>query len=605
MLQLINADFPLSPSSVSLSNNQSPETPEPAMTYADLIIDYLTHLGIDTVFGVPGGAIEPLLNSLAQSARKGGPRLVVARHECGAAFMADGYYRETGKMGVVCATTGPGATNLITGIASAMADEIPMLVITAQTPLPKFGKRALQESSCTAIDTVGMFRYVTGFNTLVSHPEQLESKLVSAIMAAHRKPNGPVHISIPADVLRTPTIKSHINRDLLLQDFAIADDAAIARLCDTLGKVDNFVVYIGHGAGKASKQVMEFVELTGAAFVTGPMGKAWVDEHHPLYRGVYGFAGHDSARQLLQNQDVNLILAVGTELSELGTSGWQNDLLNNKLVHIDSSIEHFTRSSMANQHVFGNIAVIFERLIKSVRDTGNWGRAWKTLPGANPIQNINGGFFTLNEPDKCRSNASPIKSQRLMCHLSQALPEDTRIFVDAGNGWSWATHYLSRANSEGFYRVAMGYGSMTWSIGAAIGSAIGNRQSPTLCIVGDGSYLMSAQEITVAAQQQLPVVFLVLNDAAMGMVMHGQRLGQQESIGWELNQVDYALMARAMGIDGLVIESSAQLDAIDYRSLFQKNGPTLLDVRIDRDEVPPMSDRIKGLAVNGSAIPGG
>ncbi len=192
-----------------------------------------------------------------------------------------------------------------------------------------------------------------------------------------------------------------------------------------------------------------------------------------------------------------------------------------------------------------------------------------------------------------------------MSHLSRALPQDTRIFIDAGNGWSWATHYLSRSNSNGLYRIAMGYGSMAWSIGAAIGSAIGNRAAPTLCIVGDGSYLMSAQEITVAAQQQLPVVFLVLNDAAMGMVMHGQRLGQQESIGWELNNVNYAQLAQAMGVDGIVIDCPTQLEQLDYAALFNKKGPTLLDIRIDREEVPPMGDRIKGLAVNGSATPGG
>lgn len=595
---------PDEPNPTESTDCQSP-LPEVISTYADLIIDYLKQLNIDTVFGVPGGAIEPLFNSLARSERNGGPRLVVARHECGAAFMADGYSRETGKMGVVCATTGPGATNLITGVASALADEVPMLVITAQTPLPKFGKRALQESSCTAIDTVGMFRYVTQFNTLVSHHEQLERKLVSAIMAAHRKPNGPVHISVPADVLAAPAIiNAHIHSDLLVHDFAMADDSAIARLCEKLGKVDNIVMYIGSGVGKASKQILEFIELTGAAFVTGPMGKTWVNEHHPQYRGVFGFAGHESARNLLQSKDVNLIIAVGTALGELGTSGWKNDLLNTKLVHIDSSIEHFTRSPMANLHVFGNIDVIFDRLLKSVREVRQWGRSWQTLPGAAQ-ENANGGFFSLHNEAKCYSNASPIKPQRLMNHLSRRLPDNTRIFVDAGNGWSWATHYLTRTNSEGLYRIAMGYGSMAWSIGAAIGSAIGNRNAPTLCIVGDGSYLMSAQEITVAAQQHLPVVFLVLNDAAMGMVMHGQILGQQESIGWELNEVDYALMAQAMGVDGIVIHSPAQLEALDFTALFQKNGPTLIDVRIDRNETPPMSDRIEGLALDGSAIPGG
>lgn len=574
-------------------------------TYADLIVDYLTQLGIDTVFGVPGGAIEPLLNSLARSERKGGPRLVVARHECGAAFMADGYYRETGKMGVVCSTTGPGATNLLTGVASAAADEVPMLVITAQTPLPKFGKRALQESSCTAIDIVGIFRYVTQFNTLVSHHEQLESKLVSAIMAAHRVPNGPVHISIPSDILRAPaSINAHIHSDLLVHDFSMSDEQSIARLCEKLGRVDNIVLYIGSGVGKASKQIMEFINLTGASFVTSPTGKSWIDETHPQYRGVYGFAGHESASALLQDKAVDLILAVGTALGELGTSGWKGDLLNTKLVHIDSSIEHFTRSPMANLHVFGNIDVIFDRLLVSVREARKWGRKWDTLHPTS-TRNINGGYATLRDPEKCFSNDSPVKPQRLMNYLSQKLPEETRIFVDAGNSWSWATHYLARSNSEGLYRIAMGYGSMAWSIGAAIGSAIANREAPTLCIVGDGSYLMSAQEITVAAQHQLPIVFIVLNDAAMGMVMHGQRMGNQESIGWELNTINYAALAQAMGVNGIVIESPDELDALDLEALFYKNGPTLIDVRIDRNEVPPMGDRIKGLAINGSATPGG
>jgi len=601
MLQIIDNAYSLSVSTPENSRSDTVAT----TTYADLIIDYLTQMGIDTVFGVPGGAIEPLLNSLAQSERRGGPRLVVARHECGAAFMADGYYRETGKMGVVCSTTGPGATNLITGVASALADEIPMLVITAQTPLPKFGRRALQESSCTAIDTVGIFRYVTQFNTLISHQEQLEGKLVSAIMAAHRIPRGPVHISVPSDILRaSATINTHIHSDLLIHDFSMADDVAIARLREKLARVDNIVMYVGNGVGKASKQIMEFIELTGAAFVTSPMGKAWVNENHPLYRGVYGFAGHESARKLLQSKEIDLILAVGTALGELGTSGWQNELLNTKLVHIDSSIEHFTRSPMANLHVFGNIDAIFDRLLVNVREMRERGKSWETLHGCVGL-NTNGGYATLSEPEKCSSNAVPLKPQRLMCHLSRYLPENTRIFIDAGNSWSWATHYLTRSNSEGLYRIAMGYGSMAWSVGAAIGSAVANRRVPTLCIVGDGSYLMSAQEITVAAQQKLPIVFLILNDSAMGMVMHGQRMGNQESIGWELTEVDYAAMARSMGIDGVVVETAEQLDALDFSSLFIKTGPTLVDVRIDRNEVPPMGDRIKGLAVNSSATPGG
>lgn len=574
-------------------------------TYADMIVDYLHRLGIKYVFGVPGGAIEPFLNALARSERAGGPQLVVARHECGAAFMADGYYRETGKMAVVCATTGPGATNLITGVSSAISDEIPMLVITAQTPLPKFGRRALQESSCTAIDTVGLFRHCTRYSTLVSHHEQLESKLVSAIMAAHRIPHGPAHISIPADVLRTKAeIKPHVHSDLFVHDFYVSDDLAIKQLCVKLGKVDTIAMYIGSGVGKAKKEIKEFIDLTGAAFVTGPMGKAWVDETHPQYHGVYGFAGHDSAKELFQNKKVDLVLAVGASLCEISTGGWNEDFLNTKLVHIDASVEHFTRSPMANLHVFGNLKAIFSQLVKNVREARSWGRSWNALPLKGVANRLN-SFVPINEVNKCFSNEAPIKPQKLMSYLALNLPEDTRFFVDAGNAWAWATHYFVRSNNSGYYRIGMGFGSMGWSIGAAIGSAVANPLSPTVCLVGDGSYLMSAQEITVAAQYNLPVVFIVLNDAALGMVRHGQKMGGQESIGWELNEINYADMAKSMGVTGIRLHSPADLASLDIKSLLKKNGPTLIDVCIDRDEVPPMGDRIKGLAVDGSATPGG
>ena len=592
-------------SETSDTDNSTANQPQHQDTYADMIVEYIHRLGIDRVFGVPGGAIEPFFNALARSERHGGPKLIVARHECGAAFMADGYYRETGKIGVVCSTTGPGATNLITGVGSAYADEVPMLVITAQTPLPKFGKGALQESSCTAIDTIGMFRHVTRFNTLISHHEQLESKMVSAIMAAHRGPKGPVHISIPSDVLRThANIKPDIHSDLLVHDFSLSDEGAIVKLSGKLAKVEKMAMYIGNGAGLASDQIMEFIELTGTPFVTGPMGKSWVDERHPLYRGVYGFAGHESARALFQNDEVDLILAVGAALGELDTAGWHDELLNSKLVHIDSAIEHFTRSPMANLHVFGNLEAIFKRLSRNVKSARKWGRTWGTVEG-NKTTNIQGSYITLKEPEKCFSMESPVKPQRLMHFLSSELPQDTRVFVDAGNAWSWATHYLTGSSNKGYYRLAMGFGSMAWSVGAAIGSSIANPAAPTLCIVGDGSYLMSAQEITVAAQHQLPVVFMVLNDAALGMVMHGQQLGGQESIGWELNNVNYAAMVEAMGVEGIIIEDPDQLDKLDFDRLFSKDGPTLIDVRIDRDEIPPMGDRVKGLAQKESATPGG
>lgn len=588
----------------SLSNIVQVPDPAPMPTHADVIVEYIKQLGIEYVFGVPGGAIEPFYNALARSERNGGPKAIIARHECGAAFMADGYYRETGKMGVVCSTTGPGATNLITGVSSALADGIPMLVITAQTALPKFGKRALQESSCTAIDTVGMFKHCTNFNTLISHHEQLENKLISAIMAAHRTPNGPVHVSVPSDVLNAPAkIPASIHSDLFIHDFALSDEPAIAKLCDKLAKVDRIAVYIGNEAGPACHKIVEFCELVNAPFVTGQTGKGRINESHSLYRGVYGFAGHANAQDVFRNNDIDLILAVGASLGELGTGGWNEDLLNTKLVHIDSSVEHFTRSPMANHHVCGNLEEIFNRLVDNVTQARKWGRQWKC--SAAPVSpNLFGGHFTLDETAKCIENTSPVRPQRLMTHLSKELPDESRLFIDAGNAWSWATHYYNNNNNHGRYHIGMGFGSMTWAVGAAIGSCLANPAAPTVCLVGDGSYLMGAQEITVAQQHQLPIIFMVLNDAALGMVKHGQRLGGAESIGWELNDIDYAALAQAMGINSLTIDDAAELDEINYLELMSLEGPTLIDIRIDRDEVPPMGQRVKGLADKSPITPG-
>lgn len=153
----------------------------PTIEIADLIVAYLHSVGIEYVFGVPGGAVEPIYNALARSQRQGGPRPIVARHEAGAAFMADGYARETGKIGVCIATSGPGATNLITGVSCSYDNSVPVLAITGQPALPSFGKGALQESACTGINTVGMFRHCTRYNSLVSHRDQVENKLVNAL----------------------------------------------------------------------------------------------------------------------------------------------------------------------------------------------------------------------------------------------------------------------------------------------------------------------------------------------------------------------------------------------------------------------------------------
>ncbi|MCP4278333.1 MAG: thiamine pyrophosphate-binding protein [Gammaproteobacteria bacterium] len=568
---------------------------EGTLTFGDLIIEYLNHLGIRCVFGVPGGSIEPFFDAVARSERRGGLKMVVSRHESGAAFMADGYARETGTMGVCCSTTGPGATNLITGVASAYADNIPMLVITAQTPLPKFGKRALQDSSCAAIDVVGMLRHCTRFNTLVSHPDQLESKLISAIMAANNIPGGPVHISIPADLLNMWTpYGENFKPHTLGNNFSLTDQGGLKQLKEQIAEANRIVLFLGDGCRQGSEQIMAFAEQVNAPIITGPMGKRWVDETHPLYCGVFGFSGHERARRLVMSQNYDILIAIGAQLGELGTSGWESTLLNEKLIHIDNTIEHFTRSPMARLHVYGHLPTLFKNLIASVQQARNWGRKWNH----NEVCETDASLLSDEALEKASSDAIPLKPQRLFSHLSAILPEEARIFVDAGNAWAWATHYMQRKDINGYYRIAMGFGSMTWAIGSSVGSQVASPQEPHVCITGDGSYLMSGQEITVALQLNLPLVMIVLNDTALGMVKHGQRLGGAEQIGYELPFISFANIAKAMGIEGIVLETPEQLMALDFNRLFQKQAPTLIDIQIDPEEIPPMGDRVKGLATS-------
>ncbi|PWK50730.1 thiamine pyrophosphate-binding protein [Pleionea mediterranea] len=578
---------------------------------ADLIIEYLIRLGIDYVFGVPGGAIEPFFNAIFRAQSRGGPKLIVARHEAGAAFMADGYARETGRIGVCCATTGPGATNLITGVASAMVDYVPMLVITAQTPLPKFGRNALQESSCTAIDTVGIFRHCTRYNTLISHSEQMNAKLISALMAANRSPVGPAHISIPSDILREKiTSNTVVRTEHIRQNFILTDNQAVQKFIDLLTRSWRIAVFIGKGCGDAIEEIMRFAEMTHSPIMVGPAGKRWMNSYHPSYRGVFGFAGHPSAIQTMADDSIDLLIAVGTPLTELGTGGWKNQLLSERLVHVDSTVEHFTRSPMAKLHVCGDIKAIFEQVNSCLEEGKKWGRTWDSFDpikenylNKTPSTKNHGYQIRMEHADACEDTSSPLKPQCVVTEFAHRIPENFRIHLDAGNVWGWFTHYFHRPSSKGHYHISMGFGSMGWAIGAAIGNTLGSQQ-PSVCITGDGSYLMSGQEITVALQHQLTVIYVIFNDSALGMVKHGQRLGDAEQIGFELPDINYAQMANAMGIEGIVIKTFEELISIDWKALGSKNSPTLIDLRIDGEQVPPMGERVKGLA-NESATPGG
>lgn len=591
-----------------------PSGPAPGHTpeMADLLVAYLEQIGVEYVFGIPGKAIEPLFDAMARSERRGGLRVVVARHETGAAFMAEGYARETGRLGVCCSTSGPGATNLITGVACAHANNIPLLAISGLPAQPSFGRGAFQESSSSGVNAVAMFQHCTHFNAMVSHPSQLERKLVNALMTA-RHASGAAYLAIPLDILRHPapsTVPAYDMATLFKQKPVLIDESAVQTLKMEIQRAPRLVFLIGSGCFDAIEAIMALAELTRAMFITTPDAKGLVNPRHPAYCGVFGFGGHPSANALVSSAP-DLVLAFGTDFNELISGGWCDTVLNRHLVHIDNSESNLLRSPMAQLHVRGQIRAVCEHLVELLQaDSPSDIERVRDL-----LHDVYKAGVTFHAPESYHSDAIPLKPQRLMKTLSERCPPTTRFLTDMGNGIIWAVHYLQphnrrmrssplrqdsgmRSGNANWLRVVMNFCPMGWSLGTAVGIAMGNRNCPVVCIVGDGSYLMSGQEITVAAAEQLTILFIVLNDSALGMVKHGQRLAKAEPVGYQLPEVDYRSLAEALGIPAHVIRTPQELDAIDFDAILRHKGPTLLDVRIDGEEIPPISARTKTLATS-------
>lgn len=566
------------------------------LEYGDLLVRILNDYGVKYIFGIPGGGIEPLYNAMARSEKKGGLRPVVSRHESGAAFMADGYARESGKLGVCCTTTGPGATNIITGVASAYVDEVPMLVLTGQTRQSHFGRGAAQDSSCDGVDIVAMFKHCTRYNSFVSHPDQLEEKLVKAISIAMGSKPGPSHLSLPLDLLGMPV---GIRGDLLpikpLQFEEVTPNKKVMnQLHKLISNTKKAVLVLGPGAENAASEIIKFAETINWPLITTPMGKGIISANHPLYFGVFGLGGHQSAANLLHDSSVESVIVIGSVLDEPETSSWDMEgLLTDKLIHIDQNEFHFYRSTMAKLHVFGSPRLVFKELLRC----GFKGKA--SLKGKRERHCAN--VVDLPELFKVNNrNIKKIPPQLLFWELSLKAPENTRVVVDIGNSFLWGIHYWQCRHKAGdfknLFRMGLGFAPMGWGIGAAVGTAMASPDEPVICFTGDGSLLMNGQEITTAAQEGLNILFVVLNDQCLGTVKHGQALTGAESTSFDLPGVDFAKLAHAYNVSSHSIQSVTELHTIDLDKIFKAPGPYLLEVIIDPEQVPPMSSRL--LAIN-------
>lgn len=558
----------------------------PPYELGDLLLDYLRRIGCEYIFGVPGGAIEPLYNALARDQDHATPISTVgARHETGAAFMAQGYSLVTGQLGICCATSGPGATNALTGVASAYLDKIPMLIITGQTSRTNFGRGALQDSSASGVDTLSIFDSCTVYNALVVQAQQLEQELANAISAALEQ-RGPAHLSIPVDVMRSLASyhTSPLKIETLLQRPLMCSDEEVSWLAQRLNQSQRCLMFVGEHAAHASEEIARFCERNQISIVTTPAAKGMFNSHHTLMKGVFGFASNSLAREMLLDPELDTILAVGTELNEWETEGWNEHLLSNKLVQIAPGLRSHRNALMSSAHLFSDAKKLFQRLnqidLKTQADT--------------PIS-------VCTKPRQIYGHANGLHPALLLQTLEQQLADNAIYFADAGNSTAWALHDLQHGDADAplhspqrWFYMSSHYASMGWAIGAAIGAAVSDRERPVVCITGDGSLLMNGQELSVARQLDLPVLFVVLNDSAYGMVKHGQRMAGAESIAWSLPDISFARLAQAMGVRALEISTLEELET-GMNGMSLADGPVLLDIKIDPEAVPPMGSRIQVL----------
>ncbi len=553
--------------------------PAEASTVADQLLDDLIEAGITTYFGVPGGAIEPLFNALARQQARGRVEVIPMRSEAGAAFAADGYYRATGRMAACTTTTGPGVANLLTATMAAHADRIPLLLITPQVARPKQGRGALQDSSIDGYDLPRILAECTRYSTEVTHPDQLAHKLARALAAAEGAPAGPVHLSVPSDILAgrvTPRPQTARSKSAPRLRSLPVDAPGVQAIADDVLRARAPVFYVGDDAGPDAHLVRRMARARGAAVVTSPAGKRWVGHLDPTYKGVLGFSGHPEARQAIERAD--LIVAFGATFDELSTNAWSS-LPDVPIYSVDRHVEHAHRLPGLRPVIAGAREVIDAVLAR--------------LP--EPAQ----PSFSPRATRRLRlvhgSSEGPVHPSDLMRWLSYALPEEVVVHIDAGNSFSWSTRDLDRPMPD-TYRVAMGLSTMCWAIAAVIGATVARRRR-ALCICGDGSMLMSSLELTVAVERNLPVTYVILNDSSLGMVRHGQRLSGAEAIAYEIAPVHFDLLAQACGARGVRVERAADLDLVPPEWLgSDEGGPAVIDVRIDRNAVPPMADRVRGLA---------
>ena len=537
------------------------------LTGADILIRTLIEQGCDTVFGYPGGQILNVYDSLYKYQNE--IRHMLTAHEQGAAHAADGYARATGKVGVVMSTSGPGATNLVTGIATAYLDSIPLVAICGNVPTTQIGTDSFQE-----IDITGVTLPITKHNYFVGSVENLADTIREAFALAQSGRPGPVLIDVPKDV-QTAVCDYEPQAPVQPEERHAAKDVRIKEAAALINASKRPFIYFGGGliTSEAQEEMLALAEKIDAPIGCSLMGLSGIPTDHPRFLGMQGMHGHYASSMAMH--DADLIISLGVRFNDRVTGNREKFAKLAQIIHIDVDGSELSKTVNSACGLRGDVKLTLQKLIPLVNaeQKPDWEKAVKALKE------------TENDYLDIRPGLTP---RNAIMTLNKHLGENTAVATDVGQHQMWAAQNVNFKKPRRFISSG-GLGTMGFGLGAAIGAAVGTGERSVL-VTGDGSFGMCLNELTTAVTYNMPVVILLMNNGVLGMVRQWQTLFFNKHYSNTIldRKTDFVALARAFGADGEAVDTVAALDKA-FEHAFSCDGPYVIDCRIDKDEfVLPM-----------------
>jgi acetolactate synthase-1/2/3 large subunit len=551
------------------------ETKTQTLTGAEIVVRALVDQGVDTIFGYPGGAVLPIYDALFHE-----PRLhhVLVRHEQGATHAAEGYARSTGKCGVCLVTSGPGATNAITGIVDALMDSIPLVVITGQVATHLIGSDAFQEA-----DTVGITRSCTKHNYLVKRVEDLARVIHEAFHIATSGRPGPVVIDIPKDVqfLTGPYMAPEDAKPLHTYNPRIeGDKAKIAEAMALLAQAKKPILYTGGGVinagAEASQALRELAHLTGAPVTSTLMGLGAFPASDPQWLGMLGMHGSFEANNAMHDCDV--MICLGARFDDRITGRLDAFSPNSKKVHVDIDPSSINKNVLVDIGIVGDVGHVMRDMIAAWSLAGYQKADLADWWGEIDRWRARKGFAYRKDPQV-------IKPQYAIERLYELTKDrDTYITTEVGQHQMWAAQFY-HFDKPNHWMTSGGLGTMGYGLPAAVGVQMAHKDALVIDIAGEASVQMTMQEFSTAVQFNLPIKIFILNNEWMGMVRQWQQLlhGERYSHSYSESLPDFVKLAEALGGVGIRCEDPAELDA-KIQQMIDTPAPVLFDCRVTKDE---------------------